>query len=170
MLLTHFSATRLHPRATLLAGQRTVMVGVQTGEGFRRLLLGFSNHDGEAAFAVPARALGAAMHPALLTPRVFSTRSARSAFAPTGAMTGPLTVGARRLELGATDRAVLVRVQTLEHRGATFGALGLTGSAHLLSRDRAVAVSVGGAQPLNPALDEISLADRLRHDARWPLR
>lgn len=163
-LLAHLGATRLHPCATLFAGQRTVAVGVQPGEGLGRLALSLGDDDGEPAFAVATHALGSALHPAAMTATgVFCTRS-------TLAATGPLAVGARRLELGPADGAVLVRVQTVEHGGAALGPLGLTGSAHFLSRDRAVAVGVGGAQTLHPALDEVSLRHRLSHSARRPLR
>ena len=152
-LLAHFGATRLHARPTLFASQRTVAVGVQSREGFRRPLLGLGDHDRETALAAPANALGAAMHPAMLTTGVFCTRSALAALAASC----PLAVGARRLELGPADGAVLVGVQTVEHGGAALGALGLTGGAHFLGRDRAVAVGVGRAQAFDPALDEVSL-------------
>ncbi|MNR01179.1 hypothetical protein D3C85_1169750 [compost metagenome] len=88
------------------------------------------------------------MHPAAMT--------ATGMFGALAA-TGPLAVGARRLELGPADRAVLVGVQTVKHGGAALGALGLTGGAHFLGRDRAVMVGVRRAQALHPALDEVSL-------------
>ncbi|WP_392354950.1 hypothetical protein V8F63_07685 [Brevundimonas sp. LF-1] len=67
----------------------------------------------------------------------------------------------RRHELGAADGAVLIGVQTVELGGATFGAAGLSMGAHFLGRYLTVSVGVGGPQPLDAALNKVSLTDRL---------
>ena len=85
--------------------------------------------------------------------------------APTAAAftTIPPHLLAGSLEFGAADGAVLVRVQPVELGGATFGAARLSVRVHLLGRDLAVAVRICGAQPLDAALNEVGLSDRLGH-------
>ena len=144
-----------HPLATMLAARapgrlalggsdETSVVGIETGEGRRRAGPGLGDHDRSGRLAATGVA-GLAAMAAGLVGTGFSTVAAPAA----------------GVELGPADGTVAVGIEPVEPGGGARGAPGLTGRAHFIARNRAIAVGVSAGQALHTMSDELRLAEPL---------